>query len=120
MSAERPRSFDATRFFSDLDAVRQGRGLTWRSVAHEAGVSASTLTRMGQGRRPDVDSYAALLAWAGLRGEDYLRDLQRPVAPGTVEEIAVLLRHDPQLSDGAAEAIQLLVRASYEQLRESG
>ena len=117
LSHERDRPFDGRAFFSDLDAVRQTRKLTWKKVAEEAGVSPSTLTRMGQGRRPDVDSFAALMAWAGLRGDEYVRHSQPPHAASTLAEIGVLLRHDPNLSDEAASAIEGLVQATYERLR---
>ncbi len=36
-------------------------------------MSASTLTRMAQGKRPDVDGLAALVAWSGLDADDYVR-----------------------------------------------
>lgn len=111
-----PRPFDALGFFRDLDSVRRMRDVTWKRVAAEAQISASTLTRMGQGRRPDIDSYASLVAWSGLRGEDYIRDAARDDA-ATLAEIGVLLRHDPNLSAEAATAIQALVETSYERLR---
>ena len=59
--------FDAEGFFDALDEVRDSKGLTWKEVADESEVSASTLTRMAQGKRPDVDSLAALLKWSGLQ-----------------------------------------------------
>jgi transcriptional regulator with XRE-family HTH domain len=58
--------FDLAAFCTSLDAVRASQGLTWRGVAGAAGVSPSTLTRMNQGKRPDVDGLAALCAWSGL------------------------------------------------------
>ena len=57
--------FDATGFYGAIDSVRQGRELNWKQVAAQSGVSASTLTRMAQGKRPDVDGLAALAAWYG-------------------------------------------------------
>ena len=51
--------FDADGFYAALDAERRSRRYTWKRVADESRVSASTLTRMAQGRRPDVDSLAA-------------------------------------------------------------
>jgi transcriptional regulator with XRE-family HTH domain len=47
--------FDTAAFYDALDSVRQARRLNWKQVAGDSGVSASTLTRMAQGRRPDVD-----------------------------------------------------------------
>jgi transcriptional regulator with XRE-family HTH domain len=117
----RDRSFDSDGFFAALDAARVSRGLHWKNVAAEAGVSASTLTRMGQGRRPDVDSFAALSSWAGLDPDAFFRrvdeeqDRAQPLA-----EISVLLRRDPHLSDEAAKALDQLVKATYERLRDPG
>src|SRR5437867_3545994 len=65
--------FDTEAFFAALDVVRQNRGKTWKEVAGESGVSASTLTRMAQGKRPDVDGLAALLAWSGLKAENFIK-----------------------------------------------
>ena len=65
-------SFDNEKFYAALDASRVARGLTWKQVATESGVSASTLTRMAQGKRPDVDGLAALLGWSGLRADSFL------------------------------------------------
>ena len=45
---------DAEGFYSALDGHRQSKDLTLKKVAAEAHVSASTLTRMGQGKRPDL------------------------------------------------------------------
>ena len=47
--------FDSQGFYDALDATRRSRNLNWKQVAAQSGVSASTLTRMAQGRRPDVD-----------------------------------------------------------------
>ena len=65
--------FDSDAFYSAIDGARRARKLNWKQVAAESGVSASTLTRMAQGARPDVDSLAALAAWSGLDADDYIR-----------------------------------------------
>lgn len=46
--------FGPDGFYAALDGVRRSRGLTWRQVAPETELSASPLTRKGQGSRPDV------------------------------------------------------------------
>ena len=58
--------FDAEGFYAALDGHRQSKGLTWKKVADQAKISASTLTRMGQGKRPDVDTLAGLASWSGI------------------------------------------------------
>jgi transcriptional regulator with XRE-family HTH domain len=114
---QRDRAFDNEGFFAALDAERTGRGLHWKAVASEAGVSASTLTRIGQGRRPDVDSFAALVSWAGLDPESFFRanDSSKSSALGG---ISLLLRRDPNLSQDAAAALDELVKATYQRLRQ--
>lgn len=114
----RDRAFDSEAFFAALDAERESRSMHWKAVASEAGVSASTLTRIGQGRRPDVDSFAALIAWAGLDPEKFFRNDDDSRGPSTLSGISVLLRHDPNLSDDAAAAIEELVKATYKRLRK--
>ena len=63
---------DVQALYVTLDSERQQRGLSWRQVAQEAGIGPSTLSRMAQGNRPDVDSFAALVGdEAGEEGCDY-------------------------------------------------
>ena len=54
--------FDGDAFYAALDGERLARQCTWKRVAEESGISASTLTRDSQGKRPDVDGLAALSA----------------------------------------------------------
>jgi transcriptional regulator with XRE-family HTH domain len=110
--------FDSDAFHAALDAVRQARKLNWKQVAAESGVSASTLTRMAQGKRPDVDGLAALAAWSGLDADDFVRsseDARPEVEP--LAMISTYLRSDRNLSPEAARALDELVKATYERLR---
>lgn len=59
-------------FYHALDGHRQAKRLTWKAVAEQAEVSASTLTRIAQGKRPDVDTMAALCRWSGLSANNSL------------------------------------------------
>jgi transcriptional regulator with XRE-family HTH domain len=112
--------FDAGGFYGALDAVRQARELNWKQVAAESGVSASTLTRMAQGKRPDVDGLAALAAWSGLDTDDYVRSEHARPEPESLAVISTYLRSDKNLSSEAATAIDELVKATYERLRTKG
>ena len=109
--------FDTETFFAALDAVREAKRRTWKDVAAESGVSASTLTRMAQGKRPDVDGLAALLAWSGLKAEDYLKG--RRLVSGKPETLAVisnLLRADRKLGKENAAALDQIIRVAYKRL----
>jgi transcriptional regulator with XRE-family HTH domain len=108
--------FDAVAFYAALERTRQDRGLLWKNVADQAGVSASTLTRLAQGRRPDVDGLAALVSWAHLSADDFVRRTEEPGAPDTLTKVATHLRGDRNLSPEAAEALEALIAVAYKQL----
>jgi transcriptional regulator with XRE-family HTH domain len=111
--------FDSDGFYSALDAARQARGLNWKQVAAGSGVSASTLTRMAQGARPDVDSLAALAAWSGLDADDYIRSDGTERFPSEpLAMISTYLRSDRNLTPEAATALDELIKATYERLRK--
>jgi transcriptional regulator with XRE-family HTH domain len=109
--------FDADGFTAALDSTRQARKFSWRKVADEAGVSASTLTRLSQGKRPDVDSLGALAYWAGLNiGNYYVGNAPTlPVEP--LAQIGAFLRADPNLGEEGAKALEAILRVTYDQLR---
>lgn len=108
--------FDADGFYGALDAVRVARKLKWKDVASQTGVSASTLTRMAQGRRPDVDSLAALTKWSGLSADRFIRPAES-VSEVPLGMISTYLRSDPNLSPEAATAIEEVIKAAYDRLR---
>jgi transcriptional regulator with XRE-family HTH domain len=112
-------TFDATAFYEALDAVRVAREMSWRDVAKAAGVSASTLTRMAQGKRPDVDSLAALCAWSGLRADDFISTDRKRPAVEPLAAISTLLRSDRNLSHRSAARLSEIIKVSYKQLKDS-
>ena len=113
-------SFDAGSFYAALNQTRETRAMTWKQVAEKAGVSASTLTRMAQGKRPDVDGLAALSSWSGLNADDFvLRTEDAPERPETMAMISTYLRSDKNLSPDAATALESIIATSYQQLRSS-
>lgn len=112
--------FDADAFYAALDGVRHRRKLNWRQVAAEPGVSASTRTRMAQGKRPDVDGLAALVAWSGLDADTYLRasgDGEERPEQEPLAMISPYLRADRNLSADAASALEQVIKITYDQLR---
>lgn len=112
------RKFDAEGFYAALDSVRQAKGITWKQVAAGADVAASTLTRMGQGKRPDVDGLAALAAWSAIdvsqfyRSDSVFSNEAEPLA-----QITALLRADKNLDPESTVAIETMVKSAYEHLR---
>ena len=72
-----PVRFDAKALYAALDAERHKRGLSWRGVADEIGVSLSTLTRTKQGGRMEVDGMLAMVRWLGRTAESFTHHTAR-------------------------------------------
>lgn len=53
--------FAATSLHRALDAERSARGLSWQELSRQIGVSASTMQRLAQGRRLEVDGMLAMV-----------------------------------------------------------
>lgn len=111
--------FDVEGFYSALDSERQTRRLTWKQVAAESSVAASTLTRMGQGKRPDVDGLAALASWAGIDVQLFYRPIeQQGTKAEALTQITALLRADRNLSGESAKALESMLKSAYEHMRK--
>ncbi|MCU0730470.1 MAG: helix-turn-helix transcriptional regulator [Hyphomonas sp.] len=112
--------FDGEGFFTALDAERQSRKLTWKKVAEQAAVPASTLTRISQGRRPDVDTLAALCQWSGLDADKFTRPRsKKDTEASPLAQITIHLRADRNLSKEGVQALEAIIKAAYEQFRKS-
>jgi transcriptional regulator with XRE-family HTH domain len=105
-------SFDNDKFYASLDAQRVARRLTWKQVAEESGVSASTLTRMSQGKRPDVDGLTALLAWGGLQSDSFMAASDVATAD-RLAQMTVLVRGDDRLTNENKAMLEGVLRAVY-------
>lgn len=107
--------FDAARFYRALDSARMARQLNWKQVAEKSGVSASTLTRLSQGKRPDVDSLAALVTWSGLSADEFVTGGTRQ-APEALAQITSLLSADGRLSAEGKDTMIGMVTAAYQRM----
>ena len=114
------KGFDGEAFYASLARIVEARELTAKQVSQATGVSASTLTRMSQGKRPDAASLAALSAWSGLNPADFVEGIEgaRETEQEFELEFAALLRAQPDLSQDARDAIGMLVKTAYEKLRD--
>lgn len=113
------KAIDVKTLVATLDADRRTRKISWRKLAGEAGVSASTLTRMQQGKSPDVNTFTALTRWLNIPAERFTKGK----ATGSSEEdpvaiISTLLRAQKKLSPKALSALQELVSAAVQLSKE--
>lgn len=117
MTDTRPR-FDGATYFQALEATVQARGLRWKDVSTQTGISASTLSRMSQGKGPDSASLATLAAWSGLNPADFVSLEARSTEPEPLAQVSALLRHDPRLSPAAADMLDQMIRSAYGRLAD--
>lgn len=115
----RTARFDVVALHGALDSERRSRRLTWKEVAAESAVSASTLTRLSQGRQPDVNSLAALTNWLGISADQFMRgEGTLPFGDASpLAQISSILHRDPHLNREGSVALEELIRAAYSRLR---
>ena len=116
---DRTSRFDVAALHAAMDSERRSRRLTWKDVAAESGISASTLTRLSQGRQPDVNSLAALTAWLGMSADHFMRT-ERVNQFGTASplaQISTIIHCDPHLNSESATALEEMIKATYARLR---
>jgi transcriptional regulator with XRE-family HTH domain len=117
MAIPEEKGFDGDAFYRALEAAVKAKSMTWKQVSEETGISASTLTRMAQGRRPDAASLAALSAWAHLNPSDFVHMPYKSTRAEPIAQISSLLRSDPNLDAESAEALEAIMKAAYERFK---
>lgn len=103
-----------------LIRVKRGkRGL--REAAKEIGdVSVSTLSRVEQGKIPDLGTFFRLCHWLGVSPEQFATDAlkvdgqETPPDISTPEMLVAHLRADRTLDPHTAEALSTMIRLAYE------
>ena len=109
---------DVNALVAALDAQRRSRQLSWRKLAEEAGVSPSSLTRMQQGKSPDLNTFSALTGWLNLPAENFTTSEQDVEEPEVLAVVSTLLRGKKKLSPQAINALQELVEAAFKLSKE--
>jgi transcriptional regulator with XRE-family HTH domain len=111
--------------YSALDAARQERGVSWRALAKEIGVSPSLLSRLGNGLKPDADGFATIVAWLKLPAEQFFERDDRaatddPGQPDLMAQLAPLLRARKDLSATDVKYLEQVICATIERARAQG
>ena len=112
MSDEKDK-FDFEGFFQGVELVAKQRELTMKQVGVETGVSASTLSRMAQGRGCDAESLAKLAKWANLDPREFVGALKAEGEEDTFAILSRTLRRDPNITSDARRAIESVFQTTY-------
>lgn len=101
-----------TKVFANLVRIKRGgRGL--REIAQITGISASTISRVENGKTPDMETFLALCDWLEVPPHTLIKnteDTSQKEIPGS---ICVMLRSDQRLERDVAEALAVLIEAAY-------
>ena len=106
---------DAAGLQNALDQARLSKGLSWRQVAAEIGVTPSLLSRLRNGYKPDADGFMTLVRWLGLPAEDCLVEegtSRSASAPELTVQLAPLLRASKDLEEEDVAMLQELIQAT--------
>lgn len=113
---------DVAALHAALDRKRKLLELTWRELAGKLDISASTFTRMAQGYRPDVDTFATLLRWLDMPAAAYMRGVDldsenvEPNPIADLEAIGALLRQSRSMKPDQAEKLETIIHAAYKSI----
>ena len=109
---------DVEALYAALDSKRKAQDTSWRELARELEISPSTFSRMAQGRRPDVDTFATLLRWLGMPAESFMRSTREEsgAAEEPVAMVSSYLRSARNIESEDAEALEEIFRAAYKRL----
>ncbi len=109
---------DVEALYAALDSKRKAARTSWRDVARELDVSPSTFSRMAQGKRPDVDTFATLLRWLEMPAEPFMRSKRAGAEqePDPFAMVSSYLRSSRNISAEEAEALEDIFQAAYRRL----
>lgn len=108
-------SIDVEGLFAALNAAREARGSSWRALAKEIGVSPSLLSRLGNGLKPDADSFATLVQWLSLPAEKFFVDPKSHNdrdQPELMAQLVPLLRARHDLSKADVDYLEEIIAAT--------
>jgi transcriptional regulator with XRE-family HTH domain len=108
---------DIQELARSIRAKRGDRGL--RAIAKEitetiGEVSASTLSRVEQGKVPDLDTFIRLCKWLGLSTSDFaMLETDLNSEGKTLDVVAAHLRADRTLDSKTVEALVTMIQMAY-------
>jgi transcriptional regulator with XRE-family HTH domain len=107
---------DVRGLHAALDAERTARGLSWRQLAKEIGVSPSLLSRLSNDQRPDADGFATLVRWLNMPAEEFMIDVEGDRGPqpepDLLTQLAPLLRARQDLDKCDIAYLEEVIRAT--------
>lgn len=95
-----------------LKSKRADKGL--RAIANEIGhVSAATLSRIEQGKIPDVDTFIRICKWLNVSTDIFIEGDPNRKAVSTKEQVVAHLRAERELSKDTVNMLIKMIDMAY-------
>lgn len=111
-------AIDVDSLAAAVDRQRDAHNMSWRGVAHELGLSPSTLTRLRNGHVPDTATLISLTEWLGMKVEDFTQGHAQKDQPELTAQLAPLLRARRDLDAQDVEMLEQIIGAAYRQIQQ--
>jgi transcriptional regulator with XRE-family HTH domain len=85
-----------------------------RAAAAEIGISPATLSRLENGRIPDLDTLKKVCIWLGVNPATYLGDPSQRGTPA-IPSVQVVFKKDRAVTPRTSQALGKLILAAYKQ-----
>lgn len=96
-----------------LKSKRAGKGL--RAVAEEIGnISAATLSRIEQGKIPDVDTFINICHWLEVTTDTFIIGEKKDTPTTNKEQVVAHLRADKELTPDTVNMLIKMINMAYE------
>lgn len=96
-----------------LKSKRAGKGL--RAIAEEIGnVSAATLSRIEQGKIPDVDTFISICNWLKVSTDTFILGDTANKITSNKEHVVAHLRAEKELSQDTVNMLIRMIDMAYE------
>jgi transcriptional regulator with XRE-family HTH domain len=115
-------TIDVIALHAALDAARESRNLSWRQLAREIEVSPSTMSRLANGLKPDVNAFVAMVRWLNLPAERFMVEPNEGHRaprdqPDLVAELAPLLRARKDLTKEDVEHLEQIIGSAVRRFK---
>ncbi len=95
-----------------LKSKRSNKGL--RTVAQEiGGVSAATLSRIEQGKIPDVETFIKICKWMEVSTETFIEGQRNIDSPSNKQQVVAHLRADRELDKETVNMLITMIDLAY-------
>jgi transcriptional regulator with XRE-family HTH domain len=96
-----------------LKNKRADKGL--RVLANEINVSAATLSRIEQGKVPDVDTFIRICKWLNVATDTFIAEASNSIndVVSSKDQVVAHLRADRELSKDTVEFLIRLIDTAY-------